>query len=127
MSARTGVSTASGWVAVVALAGAVVLLVPGWFGRPPGAWLLPLAAVVALGAGWLLDPGTQLSTLVDGALATVGLAALLAGAGLLLSAVVRALAYDDAGALWLGVGGAVLGLLLGSGLLATRRVGPPLV
>lgn len=127
MSARTGVSTASGWVAVVALAGAVVLLVPGWFGRPPGAWLLPLAAVAALAAGWLLDPQTRLQTLVDGALATVGLAALLAGAGLLVSALVRVVAYGDTGALWLGIGGAVLGLLLGSGLLATRREGPPLV
>ena len=126
MSSRTGVSTASGWVAVVALAGAVVLLVPDWFGRPPGAWLLPLAAVAALGAGWLLDAGTGLATLVDGALATLGLAALLAGAGLLVSAVVRAVAVGDAGALWLGIGGAVLGLLLGSGLLATRREGPPL-
>jgi hypothetical protein len=126
MSSRTGVSTASGWVAVVALAGAVVLLVPDWFGRPPGAWLLPLAAVAALGAGWLLDAGTGLTTLVDGGLATVGLAALLAGAGLLVSAVVRAVAVGDAGALWLGIGGAVLGLLLGSGLLATRREGPPL-
>lgn len=127
MSARTGVSTASGWVAVLALAGAVVLLVPDWFGRPPGAWLLPPAGAAALGTGWLLDPGTRLGTLVDGALATVGLAALLAGAGLLVSAVVRVIAVGDTGALWLGVGGAVLGLLLGSGLLATRREGPPLV
>jgi hypothetical protein len=126
MSSRTGVSTASGWVAVAALAGAVVLLVPDWFGRPPGAGLLPLSAVAALGAGWLLDAGTGLATLVDGALATVGLAALLAGAGLLVCAVVRAVAVGDTGALWLGIGGAVLGLLLGSGLLATRREGPPL-
>ena len=126
MSSRAGVSTASGWVAVVALACAVVLLVPDWFGRPPGAWLLPVAAVAALGAGWLLDPGTGTTTLVDGLLATAGLAALLGGAGLLVSAVVRAVALGDPGALWLGAGGAVLGLLLGSGLLATRREGPPL-
>lgn len=126
MSTRTGVSTASGWLAVVGLAGAVLLLVPDWFGRPPGAWLLPLAALVSLGAGWLLDGGTGLTTFVDGALATVGLAALLAGAGLLVSAVVRAVAVGDTGALWLGAGGAVVGLLLGSGLLATRREEPPL-
>jgi hypothetical protein len=126
MSSRTGVSTASGWVAVVALAAAVVLLVPDWFGRPSGAWLLPLAALAALGTGWLLDAGTGLATLVDGALATLGLAALLAGAGLLVSAVVRAVVAGDPGALWLGAGGAVLGLLLGSGLLAARREGTPL-
>jgi len=123
--ASRSLSTASGWVAVVALAGATVLLVPGWFGRPPGAWLLPVAAVAALAAGWLLEPGTSRATLVDGALATLGLAALLAGGGLLVAALVRVVALGDVGALWLGIGGAVLGALLGSGLLATRMDGPP--
>ncbi|GIG35015.1 hypothetical protein [Cellulomonas pakistanensis] len=126
MTKRTGVSTASGWLAVVALAGAVVLLVPGWFGRPPGAWLLPLAAAVALATGWLLDPGATRATLVDGALATLGLAALLAGAGLLVASLVRLVVLGDVGALGFGLGGAAVGALLGSGLLATRMDGPPI-
>lgn len=126
MASRTGVSTASGWLAVVALAGAVVLLVPGWFGRPPGAWLLPVAAAAALGAGWLLDPGATRATLVDGLLATLGLAALLAGAGLLVASLVRLVVVGDVGALGFGLGGAAVGALLGSGLLATRMDGPPI-
>ena len=125
MASRTRISTASGWLAVVTLAATVVLLVPGWFGRPPSALLLPLAAVVALGAGWLLDPGASRATLVDGVLAGAGLAALLAGAGLLVCALVRLVALGDVGALGFGIGGAVVGALAGSGLLATRMDGPP--
>ena len=126
MSSRTGVSTASGWLAVVTLAGAALLLVPGWFGRPGGALLLPLAAAAALGTGWLLDPGATRATLVDGLLAALGLAALLAGAALLVSSLVRLVALGDVGALGFGLGGAALGTLLGSGLLATRMDGPPI-
>jgi hypothetical protein len=126
MLSRSGVSTASGWVAVLCLAGTVLLLVPAWFSRPGGAWLLPLAAVAALGLGWLLDPGERLASLVDGALAAAGLAALLAGVGLLVSALVRLVALGDTGALALGLGGGVLGVLLGSGVLAARRERPPL-
>jgi len=126
MASRTGVSTASGWLAVVALAGAVLLLVPGWFGRPPGAILLPVAAAAALGLGWLLDPGASRATFVDGVLATLGLAALLGGAALLVSSLVRLVALGDVGALGFGLGGAALGALIGSGLLATRMDGPPI-
>ncbi|MCG7286703.1 hypothetical protein MHY85_12065 [Cellulomonas sp. ACRRI] len=126
MASRTGVSTTSGWLAVVTLAGAVLLLVPGWFGRPPGALLLPLAAAAALGTGWLLDPGAGRATFVDGLLAALGLAALLAGAALLVASLVRLIALGDVGALAFGLGGAVAGTLLGSGLLATRMDGPPL-
>src|SRR6478609_614787 len=107
MASRTGVSTAYGWLAVVALAGAVLLLVPGWF-------------------GWLLDPGASRATFVDGVLATLGLAALLGGAALLVSSLVRLVALGDVGALGFGLGGAALGALIGSGLLATRMDGPPI-
>ncbi|MET0435496.1 MAG: hypothetical protein ABW025_15130 [Cellulomonas sp.] len=126
MASRTGVSTASGWLAVVALAGTALLLVPGWFGRPPGAVLLPVAAAAALGLGWLLDPGASRATFVDGALAAVGLGALLGGAALLVSSLARLIALGDVAALGFGLGGAVLGTLIGSGLLATRMDGPPI-
>ncbi|WP_431836862.1 hypothetical protein [Cellulomonas sp. Y8] len=126
MASRTGVSTASGWLAVVALAGTALLLVPGWFGRPPGALLLPVAAAAALGLGWLLDPGASRATFVDGALAAVGLGALLGGVALLVSSLVRLIALGDVAALGFGLGGAVLGTLIGSGLLATRMDGPPI-
>ncbi|MBW0255028.1 hypothetical protein [Cellulomonas sp. PS-H5] len=126
MASRTGVSTASGWLAVVALAGTALLLVPGWFGRPPGAVLLPVAAAAALGLGWLLDPAASRATFVDGALAAVGLGALLGGAALLVSSLVRLIALGDVAALGFGLGGAVLGTLIGSGLLATRMDGPPI-
>src|SRR6478752_4106306 len=103
MASRTGVSTASGWLAVVALAGTALLLVPGWFGRPPGALLLPVAAAAALGLGWLLG-----------------------GVALLVSSLVRLIALGDVAALGFGLGGAALGTLVGSGLLATRMDGPPI-
>lgn len=121
---RRDVASGLGVLAAAALGAALLLLVPGWFGRPAGAWLLPVAALAALGFDLLVDPEVRAGRPLRVLGTCLALGVLLGGTALLVAAVVRALVVGDSGALGFGAAGAAAALL-GAAALRTGALPRP--